>query len=174
MVTRVKPSAILGLVAALVGPPACSAASDPEAESSGDEAVGTDDGSTPPTDGAALVPWLESDAYGGWMAESAAHVSAGPHGSTVRTFVNDALAAGLADGAASQPIGAAAVKELYDADDELIGWAVMVKVADDGGDGWYWYERAGSTEYADGTGERLCTGCHSSGVDFVRTPWPLQ
>ena len=42
------------------------------------------------------------------------------------------------------------------------------------GNGWYWYEGVGASVYADGTGEGLCTGCHSNGTDFVLTTWPLR
>ena len=58
-----------------------------------------------------------------------------------------------------------------------LGWAVMVKVQADsaGGDGWYWYETFDGAVYADGTGEGLCTGCHSGGgTDFFLSPFPLQ
>ena len=80
----------------------------------------------------------------------------------------------LATGAASHPVDAAVVKELYD-DAEVVGFAVMVKVAPGtGGDTWYWYEVVGSSTYADGVDESLCWGCHEDGADQVLTPFPLQ
>jgi hypothetical protein len=138
----------------------------------------SDDGSPdslPPIDADALLPWLEGEPYLIWAAESGPHVSAGPHGSAVRTFFNAALAEAAAAGADEYPIGAATVKELFDGSGERSGWAVMVKLElGQGGDGWYWYESVGASVYADGTGVALCTGCHSSAVDFVRTTWPLE
>ena len=146
----------------------------------------TDDGSTDDgpetgadqvllTGGAALLPWLEAGTYADWAAEPAPHVSAGPHGAGVRTFFNAALADAAAGGVDEYPVGAATVKELFDGQGDLDGWAVMVKLElGQGGDGWYWYEILGASVYADGTGEELCTGCHAVGIDWVRTGWPLQ
>ncbi|MCY1006479.1 hypothetical protein OV079_13115 [Nannocystis pusilla] len=136
-----------------------------------------DDDALPPTDSAEqLEAWLAAGVYESWPAESQIHASAGPHGGNVRTFVNPALAESLATGA-THPQGAASVKELYgDGTDEIVGYAVMVKLAPDsaGGDGWYWYERLDTTVYADDIGVNLCTGCHGGGSDYVLTPWPLQ
>ncbi|MBC8070948.1 MAG: hypothetical protein IAG13_21660 [Deltaproteobacteria bacterium] len=130
----------------------------------------------PPTDGAALLPWLEAGSYTGWTAESGPHPSAGPHGSGgVLTFVNDALFASLDAGNGEHPQDAAVVKELFAGDGSISGWAVMVKVEPgQGGASWYWYEIVGTSTYADGIDEGLCTGCHSGGVDQVLTPFPLQ
>lgn len=130
----------------------------------------------PPTDGAALEAWLMAGEYLDWPAESGVHPSTGPHFGGVRTFVNDALFASLQAGATEHPEGAAAVKELYGAGDEILGWSVEVKVQADsaGGDGWYWYEGYQGDVYADGIGAGICTGCHSGGTDYVLTPFPLQ
>ncbi|MCY1068675.1 hypothetical protein OV090_28305 [Nannocystis sp. RBIL2] len=136
-----------------------------------------DDDALPPTDSAEqLEAWLAAGVYESWPAESQLHASAGPHGGNVRTFVNPALAESLA-ASGTHPQGAASVKELYgDGTDEIVGYAVMVKLAPDsaGGDGWYWYERLDTTVYADDIGVNLCTGCHGGGSDYVLTPWPLQ
>ncbi len=131
----------------------------------------------PPTNGAELLPWLESEVYTGWTSESAPHPSAGPHFDGVWTFVNDALLDSLEAGSPTHPEGSAAVKELFNAGGTRLGWAVEVKIQADsaGGDGWYWYEIFDGNEFADGTGKGICTGCHSGGgTDFVLTPFPLQ
>jgi hypothetical protein len=147
--------------------------SDDATSSSDDDSGGEPVDQLPPTDSAALLPWLEAGSYLAWDRESAIHPSAGPHGGDVRTYVNAALVASLAAGAASHPVDAAVVKELYDA--EVVGFAVMVKVAPGtGGDTWYWYEIVGSSTYADGVDESLCWGCHEAGADQVLTPFPLQ
>lgn len=144
-------------------------------DGSGDGGGATGDVDEPPPQGdAALRPWLEAGSYLGWAAESGVHVSAGPHGMGVRTFVNDVLLASLDAGSPEHEVGAAVVKELYDANG-LSGWAVMRKLEPgQAGDGWYWYETVGDAIYADDTGVALCTGCHAMGTDYVRTPYPLQ
>ncbi len=77
-------------------------------------------------------------------------------------------------------MGAGIVKEMYDADRNLQGWAVMVKTAADsaGGKGWFWYEVTsttdGSNPVAVGNGVPLCFGCHTAGSDYVLTEYPLQ
>lgn len=120
--------------------------------------------------------WLAAGSYLGWAAESAPHASSGPHFGTVRVFVNDRLFDSFAAGLPAHPAGAATVKELYGNGSELMGWSVMVKVEDDsdGGRGWYWFERFNTTEFANGRGVRLCTGCHAAGQDFIRIPFPLR
>jgi hypothetical protein len=130
----------------------------------------------PPTRGRQLRDWLEAGNYLDWVAESAPHPSSGPHFGIVRVFVNDRLLDSLERGLVSHPSGAAAVKELYGSGSEILGWSVMVKVEDDSdeGRGWYWYERFNTTTFANGMGVRLCSGCHSTGRDFIRIPFPLQ
>lgn len=128
-----------------------------------------------PANSSELVPWLEAGSYTAWPAESEAHPSAGPHFTAVRTFVNDTLLVSLEAGAEDHPVGSTAVKELYGSDPEIGGWAVMVKVAPGSSDdNWYWYESFQGTTYADETGNAGCGNCHSMGLDFVRTPIPLQ
>lgn len=129
----------------------------------------------PPTEAGALVPWLQAGMYLDWAAESGVHPSAGPHFGGVRTFVDAALFGSLQAGDPEHPVGAAAVKELYGDGDQIRGWAVLVKVAlGAGGDGWYWFEVYDDDVLAEGTGLAGCTGCHGSGNDFVRSPFPLQ
>ncbi len=129
-----------------------------------------------PTDADSLLPWLVAEAYLEWPVESAIHGSTGPHFGNVRTWIHPDLADSLDAGLAQHPAGAGAVKELYGSGSERRGWAVQVKTADDsaGGDGWYWYEYYDGATVAAGDGIGLCAGCHGSGVDYVRTPWPLQ
>jgi hypothetical protein len=133
---------------------------------------------TPPVVDAELQSWLAASSYTGYLPESVAHPSAGPHGGTVRAFVNRALAASLDAGAASHPVGAAAVKELHTTTG-LRGWAVMVKTRPDPGPAsWYWYEvfstaPGASADYS-GQANPTCTGCHGRGIDAVRTTWPLR
>lgn len=133
-----------------------------------------------PTSSAELFAWLQAGRYLGFTAESGVHPSAGPHGGSVRSFVDDVLEDSLARGGASHPAGAAAVKELYASDrTTLTGWAVEVKLQDDSaaGAGWYWYEVFSTTDGSrpiQGAGNPACTTCHAQGRDYVRIPFPLQ
>ncbi len=46
---------------------------------------------------------------------------------------------------------------IYGRGDEVLGWSVMVKVADGTGeDTWYWLEYHQGSTYADGVGDSLC------------------
>ena len=169
--------------------------SDPTATTSGESTSTTDDPTTtgntteePTTTGGVddlppidtvdnLLAWLEAKSYADWPAESGLHQSSGPHGGQVRTFLNDTLFDSFDQGLSAHPEGSVAVKELWGDGNEMIGWAIEVKVQPEsaGGDGWYWYELIGDAEYGGGTGVGLCTGCHGGGgTDYVLTPWPLQ
>lgn len=133
-----------------------------------------------PASSAELFAWLQAGRYRAFAAESAVHTSAGPHGGSVRTYVNAVLEASLGSGNATHPAGSAAVKELFAPDrSTLTGWAVEVKLQDDsdGGRGWYWYEVFSTTDGSrpiEGVGSAACTGCHAQGRDYVRIPFPLQ
>ncbi|MCB9751316.1 MAG: hypothetical protein H6713_15170 [Myxococcales bacterium] len=130
-----------------------------------------------PTNGDELLPWLEGGNYLDWSAESGIHDATlnSPHG-RVRVFINDALDGSLANADPAHPQGAAAVKELYDGGDNMIGWAVTVKTDADSmlGEGWYWFETISGNEVADGNGVALCTSCHAGGNDYFTTVYPLQ
>lgn len=134
----------------------------------------------PPVEREALLKWLQASAYKSWVRESAPHRSLGPHPTLVVTYLNSALDSSLADKLPVHPKGAAAVKELLDANGELSGWAVSVKTAADSqaGKGWYWYEilgtSAGGNVVASANGVPLCFGCHTPGRDFVLIPHPLK
>jgi hypothetical protein len=129
----------------------------------------------PPTDADALSSWLEDEPYVAWEAESSIHPSTGPHFGNVRTWINDATAAGLEAGDAELEVGAATVKELYGDGQTRRGWSVSVKIeAGAGGGGWYWYELYDGDVLADGQGLSVCVGCHEAGTDSVLTPFPVQ
>jgi hypothetical protein len=88
-----------------------------------------------------------------------------PHSDAVEIFVNDVVSDALrADETLTRwPEGSLIVKDGWDGDElELV--AVMRKRAD----GWYWAEYDGDGSAAYSGVPSLCTGCHSSGDDFVR------
>jgi len=133
----------------------------------------------------ALLEYLIGGGYKSFAArESGPHPSRGPHskyGRPVRVFMDPKLDASLKSGQSQHPAGSAVVKEMYTANGELEGWAVMVKTQSDsaGGQGWYWYEvtntAPGSEPVASGNGVPLCFGCHGNGGnDYVLTGHPLN
>jgi len=134
----------------------------------------------PPTDGAALLKWLQSGAYKAWPKESAAHRSMGSHKVLVQTYMNPTVDKSLEAKSKEHPRGSAAVKELLDATGKLSGWAVAVKTAaqGDGAKGWYWYEILGTTlsnnVVANGQGVPLCIECHARGRDAMLSDHPLE
>ena len=140
--------------------------------------------SSVPTDLEDLFRYLRSGNYNSFAAqETARHPSRGPHtkvGLSVRVFLDPLINASLEAGNASHPVGSSIVKEMFDEDGDLQGWAVMVKTQEDsaGGKGWFWYEvtstRSGSNPVAAGNGVQLCQGCHFIGNDYVLTEYPLN
>lgn len=137
-------------------------------------------GNDVPAEPDALFEFLVDRGYAGFEAESAAHPSDGPHDEDVRVFLHPALAESLAAGNKAHPKGAAAVKELGVAGGEPSGWAVFVKTGEDskGGDEIYWYEVFSTTDGDDppysGKGLDVCKDCHSGGVDFYLSSYPLK
>lgn len=137
-----------------------------------------------PTDLEDLFDYLSAGTYKSFSAkESASHPSRGPHtnvGWPVRVFLDPLVNASLEAGNSSHPAGSSIIKEMFNDEDELQGWAVMVKTQDDsdGGKGWFWYEvtstESGLNPVAAGNGVQLCQGCHFIGKDFVLTTYPLQ
>lgn len=140
---------------------------------------------TVPTDADALFTYLQEGRYKEFAHEEERHTSTGPHPDpqvrethTVIAFFNSGLDASLKAGNEAHPEGSAAVKEFYNADGELSGWAVSVKTQAESatGQGWYWYEVTsvtdGSSPVAAGNGVALCWGCHASGNDFVLSLYP--
>jgi hypothetical protein len=129
-----------------------------------------------PTNGTELAAWLAAGNYTSYPAESAPHQSAGPHFGNVRVYLNQLLFDSLTAGSGPHPRCSVSIKELYGSGTtDVGGYSVAVKVTDgDTGDDWYWYEVFEGSSFADGVGETLCTGCHTSGSDFVRSPFPLQ
>jgi hypothetical protein len=132
-----------------------------------------------PLDAAALHEYLRGGAYKQWAGESTPHLSTGPHGGKVRTFVSPGLLTSLQQ-ASAHPKDATAIKELYGSGDSVTGWAVGIKLASDsdGGKAWYWYEvfstQPGASPAFSGQGLALCSNCHRDGRDYVLTPIPLQ
>ncbi len=62
---------------------------------------------------------------------------------------------------------------MFDAENQLAGWAVTVKTSEqtDAGKGWFWYEVTSVTDSsaiaASGNGVSGCVSCHAIGSDMV-------
>lgn len=135
---------------------------------------------TPPTgDSAAILKWLDAKSYAKWTCEPAPHAArAGSAHSKNRVCSN-----GLASkhGAGEYPVGAASVKELFDANDKPSGYAYSLKTAAGGAEAWYFFEILGTSVVANGQAtsgspKTLCASCHEgagqggqTGHDFVYT-----
>lgn len=136
----------------------------------------------PPQNATDLEAWLQEGHYKSWKCESAPHAarSPSPHGMN-RICSNTLLSA---HGAGEYPIGAATVKELYNAAGTTqVGVALALKVSAGQGEAWYWFERLDSSGVVvDGLGssgpaKNICVGCHAgagsdaahSGHDLIYT-----
>jgi hypothetical protein len=115
----------------------------------------------------ALLDRARAGEYLTWRREPAPHVSMGPHGGTVRTFVNPTLEAPLLAGERTFPPGSIALKELFSAG-KRTGWAIDWK-GDDGE--WRFFEGFEPTldQYFYRGTENGCAGCHRPGIDFLLT-----
>ena len=131
----------------------------------------------PPRREKALLDWLGAGTYrASYTAEPDVHVStAGAHGQNVRTYYSLILVEDLRTGRTVFRKGATMVKELYfGGREQVIGYALLTKVRRHSGAtgrGWLFYETADGTNRGAffGRGLPVCTGCHRSGVDFLRS-----
>ncbi len=131
----------------------------------------------PPTTGPELRKWLEAGSYRGWVHETTPHLSVGGHDGNVRAYLDPILVKSLTAGATSYPSGAAAVMELYKTtSDQTFGWVAWVKTdaQSDGGKNIFWYWLLDGVAQVSGNGAANCTACHSAGVDFLHTSFPLK
>ncbi len=130
-----------------------------------------------------LLAYLASGSYASLPHDAQLHLSQGPHGAGgVRVYYEPLLLDSLRAHKGEHPKGAAAVMELFAADQTTrLGWAASVKIGahSDGGFGWFWMEALDHgqavapllVDSGDGLGQ--CTACHASGDDYVLgTPPP--
>ena len=138
-----------------------------------------------PLDKEGLFAFLSSKKYKDFvMQEKEKHPSAGPHttvGLPVKVHLNDKITKSLEANNNEHPTGSAIVKEMFTAEGELSGWAVMAKTGEttDEGKGWFWYEVTSTEDpnaiAAMGNGVVGCISCHNVGSrDMVRTAFPFQ
>lgn len=159
-----QPTALVATVLAL----AAAACTDPGAGSYDDDLMNPQ---VPPRGTVDLQAWLAQGHYQQWICEPAAHPgrAPSPHGPS-RICNNDALHAAAAG---AFPVGAAAVKELFDGS-MVTSYAVARKItAGEGGGRWYWYEGGPDKIFANSEGAANCVSCHTQAArDFVFTIVP--
>lgn len=137
------------------------------------------DPQTPPTSSkAAIDAWLDEGLYKQWKCQDAAHTSdpASGHPEKARICSNDKLSA---HGAGEYPVGAANVKEIFDANNTRIGTTLYVKTKSGGGESFVWYGKGDLEAFGPGSDNLVkatCVDCHSEagssttfGHDFVYT-----
>ena len=161
------------LLAFILVLPGCSDSSsdtDPVVEETPTTDSGSDSSTAVPSE-SELTAFLAAGSYLQWPSQDAVNDS--PIHGKVKTFLNPTLDESQKAGNSQHPLGSIAVKELYQSDGITIkGYALEQKIsADSGGSSWLWYEdlNTGDTKVDFyGVGLSTCTGCHSSGSDYVR------
>ena len=136
--------------------------------------AGTD---VPPQRKRALLAWLKAGTYqSAFTPEPEPHTSMSAHGPYVRTWYSPMLTEDLRAGRSTFRKGAAMVKELHleGPNAPPVGYSVMHKLRSRSGptgDGWLFYETFDGTNDAVsfGRGLAVCTGCHRSGIDYLRS-----
>jgi hypothetical protein len=131
----------------------------------------------PPQGKRALLAWLKAGTYASsFTPEPEVHASTSAHGPYVRTWYSAVLTEDLRAGRVPFRRGAAMVKELYldGPTAPPVGYSVMRKLRSRSGptgQGWLFYETFDGRNDAVsfGRGLAVCTGCHRSGVDFLRS-----
>jgi hypothetical protein len=157
----------VALAAAACGTDAGPSAALPDAtapaEVGGDEDTSVATPQRPPRGQEAMEAWLATGFFRAWRCEPEISPPrlTGNHGRH-RICSNDLL---HASGTGTYPVGAASVKELFDAADRPNGFAVGLKVEPGAGpQTWYWYERRGTVAtarpLAQGIAVPDCAVCH--------------
>jgi hypothetical protein len=121
------------------------------------------------TSQAGLSSFVAAGDWRAYIAEPAAHDSAGPHGQ-LRVFVDERLYSSLKAFALTHPLGSVAVAERYDLDGGSAGHLLTIKDTGAVGAEWVFFEQSAVGEtYERGTAGG-CGLCHAAGTDFVFTP----
>lgn len=123
---------------------------------------------------AEVTAFILTEEYKTWFGNSTVQTaqSGSPHGK-VRTFLNTELKASVDASQTEHTVGSISIKELYDsAGTTITGYAYSHKIAaGTAANTWLWYEdlnlSADGANYF-GVGITTCSGCHSSGTDYLR------
>ena len=121
----------------------------------------------PPTTGREMHEFVQQRLYEPWHAESA--VLPGLNETARRVFVNEHVVP------AGSPTGAAAVREIWNADaSEPLGWSALVKTDR----GWWFFETFDTEPGGDVAVAQFdapgCMGCHAAAPDMIQSTLPLR
>jgi len=127
-----------------------------------------EDDNTDPEGAKALLATVQADDYRSWSRAPGYEVrvpSKGPHSIDVDIYVNDVVVAALAGASLDEwPEGSLVAKDGFKGEKlEIV--ALMEKRSD----GWYWAELSGSGAPKFSGHPSICTDCHRSGDDFMRS-----
>jgi hypothetical protein len=132
----------------------------------------TSSGGDPPTSGPAKALWdkIKVANYDKSWAKAPGYDTAqpakGPHGVTVRIYLDPIAAEAEKQNAAVYPPDAVIVKDALGASGAVDTISAMTKQADGK---WFWSEyRPDGSVIADGVEAPACATCHKAGKDFVR------
>lgn len=110
-----------------------------------------------------VTAYILSGDYMNWGKEPAIRDTVRAHGTKARSFFNSKYLQARHGDSYPMPVGAMAIKELYN-DTTLRGYAASVKTqAGAGAETWTWYETSGlpDVQYF-GVANPTCEGCHSA------------
>lgn len=122
-----------------------------------------------PVEPGLLHDFLSGGDYRDWRAEP--ELKPGLNGTMHRVFLRDDV------DAAGSPVGAAAVRELWDArGEEQIAWSVVVKLeAGEGPQAWFFYEtydfRVRDAHLVADVAATGCASCHAAAPDVIQSDW---
>ena len=121
-----------------------------------------------------LIEYIEKQEYKNCTYQQSEVVdSIDAHGGKARTYFNDIAANALNTNETILPKNSIIIKELYESDEKTIfAYALMLKWTESAeADSWMFFEGFlpdySKTFY--GLGNGICAGCHSQGVDYVRS-----
>jgi hypothetical protein len=124
---------------------------------------------------AGMIAFSKGGTYKEWVnKDGAPKTTSAPHRSFVQNYFNKVAYDALVAGTKPLPVGSVIVKEMFsEIDGPVVGHAIMAKATEGVGiDTWVWFEGFVSDDYGNpyyGMDLDTCTGCHSSGTDYVRT-----
>jgi hypothetical protein len=126
------------------------------------------DSNQDPEAGTSLLDRVRNDRYTTWQKAPGfekRQPGTGPHGDMIDVYVNPVVANALAGGPVSAwPEGSLIVKDGFEG-----GTHKYVAIMEKHADGWFWTETHPDGEVLASGTPSLCTGCHSSGQDMVRS-----
>lgn len=155
------PRVLAGLLLTCLGLGGCG--NNPGTETNSAAVPAGDDGKIVDTSKDGITAYISTGDYLAWGKEPAIRDTVRAHGSKARTYFNRKYLMARRGDVYPMPIGAMAIKELYNGT-TLYGYSVGVKNrSGSGAETWTWYETTGlpTVQYY-GVANPICEGCHSA------------